>query len=142
MKLPKFGEESQWEAAYQTKLTSYFCYSLYCHHFFFLISKNLISVSKTKTKQKKCILCLLLLGYQMSYNSDQHPATSEGDLAEQPEFEFMDWMFDSWLNENSSSLTDSVMFPVYQAGEVDEFVGNTIHQGEPSCSKHITFITF
>lgn len=75
----------------------------------------------------------------MSYNSNQHLATSEGDLAEQPEFEFPDWMFDGWLNENSSSLAESVLYPVYKAGEeVDEIVGiNTIHQGEPSSSKHI-----
>lgn len=80
----------------------------------------------------------------MSYNSNQNLTTSESDLAEQPGFEFTDWMFDGWLNENSSSpLTDSVMYPVYQSGEVaDEFVGNTIHQGEPSSSKHITLITF
>ncbi|XP_022131756.1 probable WRKY transcription factor 50 [Momordica charantia] len=70
----------------------------------------------------------------MSYNSNQHLATSESDLAEQPGFEFPDWMFDGWLNENSSSLAESVMYPVYKAGEeVDEIVGiNTIHQGEPS----------
>ncbi|XP_004144271.1 probable WRKY transcription factor 50 [Cucumis sativus] len=68
----------------------------------------------------------------MSYNSNQHLTTSESDLSEQPGFEFTDWMFDGWLNENSSSLTDSVMYPVYQEGEVDEFVGNTIQQGEPS----------
>lgn len=78
----------------------------------------------------------------MSYNSNQHLTTSESDLSEQPGFEFTDWMFDGWLNENSSSLTDSVMYPVYQEGEVDEFVGNTIQQGEPSSSKHITLITF
>ncbi|XP_016900031.1 probable WRKY transcription factor 50 isoform X2 [Cucumis melo] len=45
-------------------------------------------------------------------------------------------MFDGWLNENSSTLTDSVMYPVYQEGEVDEFVGNTIQQAEPSSRDH------
>uniref|UniRef100_A0A9I9E8M2 WRKY domain-containing protein n=1 Tax=Cucumis melo TaxID=3656 RepID=A0A9I9E8M2_CUCME len=70
----------------------------------------------------------------MSYNSNQHLTTSESDLSEQPGFEFTDWMFDGWLNENSSTLTDSVMYPVYQEGEVDEFVGNTIQQAEPSSS--------
>ncbi|KAA0064721.1 hypothetical protein IC582_005961 [Cucumis melo] len=72
----------------------------------------------------------------MSYNSNQHLTTSESDLSEQPGFEFTDWMFDGWLNENSSTLTDSVMYPVYQEGEVDEFVGNTIQQAEPSSRDH------
>lgn len=78
----------------------------------------------------------------MSYNSNQQLTTSESDLSEQPGLEFTDWMFDGWLNENSSSLADSVMYSVYQEGEVDEFVGNTIQQGQPSSSKHITLIAF
>ncbi|KAG7020669.1 putative WRKY transcription factor 50, partial [Cucurbita argyrosperma subsp. argyrosperma] len=68
----------------------------------------------------------------MSYNSNQYPATSESDLAEQPGIEFMDSMFDGWLDVNASSLVDTVMHPGYQWDEVDELARNTIHQGEPS----------
>ncbi|KAG6585760.1 probable WRKY transcription factor 50 [Cucurbita moschata] len=68
----------------------------------------------------------------MSYNSNQYPATSESDLAEQPGIEFTDSMFDGWLDVNASSLVDTVMYPGYQWDEVDELARNTIHQGEPS----------
>ncbi|XP_023537438.1 probable WRKY transcription factor 50 [Cucurbita pepo subsp. pepo] len=68
----------------------------------------------------------------MSYNSNQYPATSESDLAEQPGIEFTDSMFNGWLDVNASSLVDTVMYPGYQWDEVDELARNTIHQGEPS----------
>ncbi|XP_022997286.1 probable WRKY transcription factor 50 isoform X2 [Cucurbita maxima] len=68
----------------------------------------------------------------MSYNSNQHLVMSENDLSDQPGFEFTDWMFDRWLDENSPPLVDSAMYPVYQSGEIEEFVGSTIQQGEPS----------
>ncbi|XP_022962099.1 probable WRKY transcription factor 50 isoform X2 [Cucurbita moschata] len=68
----------------------------------------------------------------MSYNSNQHLDKSENDLPEQPGFEFTDWMFDRWLDENSPPLVDSAMYPAYQSGEIEEFDGSTIQQGEPS----------
>lgn len=78
----------------------------------------------------------------MSYNSNQYPATSESDLAEQPGIEFTDSMFNGWLDVNASSLVDTVMYPGYQWDEVDELARNTIHQGEPSSGKRISFVTF